>query len=95
MQCVSVERFPKQLTRSGRALQCGGLPRLLPLPPPSSPQLRCLNAFGGAIPTAPRRVIGRCVLVNGTAYSLTASSPEERWEEVGPLLRAVVATFRK
>ncbi|PRW34042.1 photosystem II oxygen evolving complex [Chlorella sorokiniana] len=58
-------------------------------------KLRCLNAFGGAIPTAPRRVIGRSVLVNGTAYSLTASSPEERWEEVGPLLRAVVATFRK
>ncbi|KAI7836140.1 hypothetical protein COHA_009970 [Chlorella ohadii] len=58
-------------------------------------KLSCLNAFGGTIPTAPRRVIGRCVLVNGTAYSLTASSPEERWEEVGPLLRAVVATFRK
>lgn len=63
------------------------------VPPPT--QLSCLNAFGGTIPTAPRRVIGRCVLVNGTAYSLTASSPEERWEEVGPLLRAVVATFRK
>lgn len=69
-------------------------PSLLPAGPPPT-QLRCLNAFGGAIPTAPRRVIGRSVLVNGTVYSLTAASPEERWEEVGPLLRAVVATFRK
>lgn len=58
-------------------------------------KLRCLSAFGGAIPTAPRRHIGRCVLVGNTAYSLNASSPEDRWEEVGPLLRAVVATFRK
>lgn len=66
-------------------------PALLPAPL----QLRCLSAFGGAIPTTPRRHIGRCVPVNGMAYSLNASSPEDRWDEVGPLLRAVVATFRK
>ena len=63
--------------------------------PPAPPQLRCLSAFGGTIPTAPRRQIGRCLVVNGTAYTLNASSPEDRWDEVGPLLRAVVATFRK
>lgn len=57
-------------------------------------KLRCLSAFGGTVPTAPRRHIGRCVLVGGTAYSLNASTPEDRWAEVGPLLRAVVATFR-
>lgn len=58
-------------------------------------RLRCLSAFGGAIPTAPRRHIGRCVLAGGKAYSLNASVPEERWGEVGDVLRAVVATFRR
>lgn len=57
-------------------------------------RLRCLSPFSGAIPTTPKRHIGRCVLVGGTAYSLTAASPEADWEIVGPLLRAVVSTFR-
>ena len=57
-------------------------------------RLSCLSPFGGSIPTAPKRHIGRCVVVGGTAFALTAASPEDRWEEVGPLLRAVVSTFR-
>ena len=56
--------------------------------------LRCLGPFNNIIPTRRQRQIGRCVLVNGKAYSLNASSPEERWGQVGPILRAVVGTFR-
>jgi hypothetical protein len=53
-----------------------------------------LGPFGSIVPTQQRRHIGRCVLVRNMAYSLNASSPEERWAEVAPVLQAVVSTFR-
>ncbi|PSC70225.1 heat shock factor HSF8 [Micractinium conductrix] len=57
-------------------------------------KLACLS-FGSRIPSQRRRHIGRCVVAaNGRAYSLNASSPEDRWPAVGPLVQAVVDTFR-
>lgn len=56
--------------------------------------LRCIGPFGNLLPTQRRRHIGRCVLIGANAYSLNGSSPEDRWEQVGPILRAVVGTFR-
>lgn len=46
------------------------------------------------IPSQRRRHVGRAVLANGRAYTLSASCPEERWAQVGPLVQAVVSTFR-
>lgn len=56
-------------------------------------KLRCLS-FGANIPSQRRRHIGRCVLANGKAFSLNASSPEDRWAQIGPLVQAVVSSFR-
>ncbi|KAL4435237.1 hypothetical protein ABPG77_001919 [Micractinium sp. CCAP 211/92] len=56
-------------------------------------KLRCLS-FGSVIPSQRRRHVGRCVLANGRAYTLSASCPEDRWTQVGPLVQAVVSTFR-
>ena len=62
----------------------------------SGGRLRCLGGpFGGDIPSQTRHHVGRCMLLpDGAAYSLNASIPAERWAAVGPLLQAVVSTFR-
>lgn len=57
-------------------------------------KVRCLGPFGNVIPTQRRHHVGRCILGRGAAYSLNANSPEDRWAQVGPVLRAVVDTFR-
>ncbi|KAI3426068.1 hypothetical protein D9Q98_008036 [Chlorella vulgaris] len=55
--------------------------------------LRCLGPFNNVIPSQRRHHIGRCLLINGKAYSLNANTPEDRWVQVGPILQAVVDTF--
>lgn len=59
-----------------------------------TPPGACCVPRRSVIPSQRRRHVGRCVLSNGRAYTLSASCPEDRWTQVGPLVQAVVSTFR-
>ena len=56
-------------------------------------KLLCLGPSGQTLATITRHHVGKALLINGAAYSINASLPEERWDAASGVLQAVVESF--